>query len=336
VTSWQIQSAFVRAEIQSLGAMLGPAWFKLGAAEVQPFAIAPWADDSGDEYRSLPKLLQRMRGEWACVPFGMERPATDLPSDWQPDIVVPVNPHPHGWSSNAQWEASIITEESIELTLAYPPSHPVRVLRRSIRASDESPRLDISLEIEVRTPCTLPIGVHPTFRLPLTPRRALVGLGGAARAWTSPVPLEPLIARFRSDVRDVPVHQIPLIDGTEDITQLPLPYTAEEIVLVRACCGRALLSNLDERYAVTLLWDPDIFPACQLWLSNRGRTSYPWRGRFLALGIEPIRAAFDLGTGVSQNRLNPLWRAGVPCAVSLSPTQPLETCYAIQVAKLDR
>ena len=72
MTNWTIQSQFVQAQVQSLGAMLGPAWFSIGGRTVQPFAIAPWAEDSGPEYRQLPNLLKRLRGEWACVPFGIE------------------------------------------------------------------------------------------------------------------------------------------------------------------------------------------------------------------------------------------------------------------------
>jgi hypothetical protein len=74
------------------------------------------------------------------------------------------------------------------------------------------------------------------------------------------------------------------------------------------------------------------YAAYQLWLSNRGRDAYPWDKRFLALGIEPVCAAFDLGTRVSQHRANPLWQAGVPCTVALAPSQSFETTYSIAVS----
>jgi len=334
MSTWIIQSCFVRAEIQSLGAMLGPAWFSIGNAEIQPFAIAPWSEDSGSEYEALPGIVQRLRGEWICVPYGIQRGDLDaLPLEWQPrgTTAVELDASPHGLSSNSHWQLSELSDDQIELVLEYPSSHPVKSVRRSIRASQARPELEMKLRIEARAPCDLPIGLHPTFRLPTVPRRASLQLGPRARAWTSPIPLEPQIARFQSDIRDVPLDRIPLGGSTEDITRLPLPYAAEETVLTRGHSGRAILTNLDERYAVTLSWDPDIFPACQLWLSNRGREIYPWNGRFLALGIEPICAAFDLGTAVSQNKSNPLWRAGSPCTVSLSQAQPFETTYSIAV-----
>ncbi len=334
---WTIESDHVRAVIQSQGAMLAPGWFKLGEREVQPFAIAPWSADSGPQYEALPKILQRLRGEWACVPYGIERAPGELPGDWEASDADPIEfaPEPHGRSSNAEWTLSHRTKDSIVLSLDYPDPHPVKRVERRITASSARPELELRLAIEARTSCAIPIGVHPTFRLPMAPHRARLEFGTGTLAWTSPVPLEADIACFRSDVRKTSLDRIPLTDGTTDITRLPLSYSAEEIVLTTGHSGRATLTNLDERYTVTLAWDPGIFPACQLWLSNWGRHAYPWNNRFLALGIEPIRAAFDLGTRASRNRSNPLWKAGIPCTMELSPASPFETAYRIGVMAVD-
>ena len=334
MTTWTIQSGFVEAQVQSLGAMLGPAWFSVGGRKVQPFAIAPWANDCGAEYQRLPGLLKRLRGEWACVPFGIEGDGRRLPHDWLPIQGEPdPDSPPHGRSSNAQWQLAAVRSDRVELVLTYPEPHPVSLLRRIIRVSETLPKLDVSLLVEVRRSCELPLGVHPTFNLPDRPRQAMLALGGAPHAWTPPVPLACAIARFCSDVRGVPLDRIPLLNGgSEDITSLPLPYAEEEIVLVSGVSGEAVLRNLEDRYTVALSWDARVFPACQLWLSNRGRSAYPWNSRFRALAIEPVCAAFDFGTWVSRHRGNPLWRAGVPCTVSLSPDEPFETSYCIVVS----
>lgn len=333
MTNWTIESKFVKAQVQSLGAMLGPACFSIGGRTIQPFAVAPWEMDSGADYQRLPNILKRLRGEWACVPFGIERDDRRLPADWLPgEGAGDLEPLPHGRSSNADWELAGLWNDRIELILTYPEPHPVRLLKRTISASGIQPKLHVSLMLETREACELPIGVHPTFQLPVYPRRAILKVGVSAHAWTSPVPVEPEIARFCSDIRGVPVERIPLLDGgSEDITRLPLPYAAEETVLVPSVSGEAELRNLDERYTVALSWDPRIFPACQLWLSNCGRRDYPWNSRFRALAIEPICAAFDLGTRISKERGNPLWRAGLPCTVSLSPFEPFETTYEVAV-----
>src|SRR5512146_895052 len=116
MTTWTIQSKFVKAQVQSLGAMLGPAWFSIGGRIIQPFAVAPWGDDSGPEYLRLPNILKRLRGEWVCVPFGIEGGGRRLPRDWLP-IQAPADlePLPHGRSSNAEWQLAEIRGDRLEL-----------------------------------------------------------------------------------------------------------------------------------------------------------------------------------------------------------------------------
>jgi len=322
----------VRAEIQSLGGMLGPAWFSLGDREVQPLAVAPWSDEVGPQYEKLPPLLRGLRGEWPCVPFGTAEPRPDLPRDWSPDkngSVGYIDPDLHGYGSNARWELMHLEPARIQLVVEYPQTHPIRRLVRTITASQESPTLEISLLVQSREACDLPIGVHPTVRLPDSPRMASLDFGGSPRAWTAPTQFEPGISRLKSDVRNVLLTQLP-----EDITRLPLEYPTEELVLVVGHHGSAKLTNRVEAYSMSLSWDPAVFPSCLVWLSNRGRDYYPWNGRFLGLGIEPIRAAFDLGAAVSRSRSNPLWRSGIPCTYSFSPAQDLETTYSITVTEL--
>ena len=328
--SWSIQSRLIRAEIQSLGGMLGPAWFRLGDREVQPFAIAPWSDEVGTEYDKLPPLLRRLRGEWPCVPFGMAEPRPNPPHDWMSDASASggyMDPDLHGYGSNAHWKLMRLESTRIQLAIEYPEPHPIRRLVRTITASEESPALAISLLVKSREACDLPIGVHPTVRLPDGARTASLDFGGAPRAWTTPTPFEPGISRLKSDARNVLLTQLP-----EDVTRLPLDYPTEELVLVVGHHGSARLTNHVERYSVSLSWDPEVFPACLLWLSNRGRDYFPWNRRFLGLGIEPIRAAFDLGTAVSRSRSNPLWRSGIPCTYSFSPEKDFETTYSIAVS----
>src|SRR5579871_6424563 len=104
--TWTIAGRCVRAEVQDLGAMLGPAVFTVGDRTVQPFAIAPWADDPADRLASLPPLLRRLRGEWPCVPFGMPEPRRDLPDAWMAGLGrdEPVgDDQPHGAPSNSVW-----------------------------------------------------------------------------------------------------------------------------------------------------------------------------------------------------------------------------------------
>ena len=89
---------------------------------------------------------------------------------------------------------------------------------------------------------------------------------------------------------------VPMADGSlRSFSRLPLPFDTEELLLVTGHKGIARLTNRAEGYRVVIEWDPGVFPSMLLWISNRGRQYAPWSGRFLALGVEPVCAAFDLG-----------------------------------------
>ncbi len=318
--------------------MLGPAWFRLPHGDVQPFAVAPWSDDSGPAFDALPRVIQRLRGEWPCIPFGLPDDGQALPPKWRPSIAKTVlDPYLHGFGSNEVWENDHLTEDSITLIIEYPAYHHVRQLRRTVRVESSRPAISCSLTIEVREPCALPIGLHPTFRLPQRPRgAALEFAGGAARCWTMPTQPQPGVSVLAPGRSDVPLSAVPLAaSGSEDLTRLPLPYETEDIVLVTNPGGAVRLSNDAENYAVSLWWDEAVFPTCQLWLSNRGRAAYPWCNRFLALGVEPLAAAFDLGVATSCRPDNPLWNAGLACTVQFSPDHPLHIEYEISVEAID-
>jgi len=194
MTIWTIQSQFVKAQVQSLGGMLGPAWFRIGARSVQPFAVAPWGDDSGPEYLELPNILKRLRGEWACIPFGIEDESRPLPRDWLPvQPLVGVDPLPHGRSSNAEWQLADIWGDRLDLILTYPEPHAVRLVKRRVSASGREPRLNISLAIEVRRPCELPIGTRYRCRGIREPSRSV--------SYGSRIAAEAIIRRARASKR---------------------------------------------------------------------------------------------------------------------------------------
>jgi hypothetical protein len=321
--------------------MLGPAWFRVGDRRVQPFAVATWANDDDCQVQSLPAILRQLRGEWPCIPFGIPMRRSGLGSEWLPESRgAPkfADVDPHGFSSNAHWQCINQVPGQITVALDYPRGHPIRRVTRTAVASAHSPVIELILRIDARSTAELPIGLHPVFRLPEIARSANLRFGGETRVWTSPVPLEPDIARLQTNVRGAQLSHIPSSGdrgvATEDLTRLPLDGLAEELILVLGHAGCATLTNTLEEFSTILRWDPELFPGCMLWLSNRGRGYYPWNHRFLGLGIEPIRSAFDLGTRISQNRRNPLWQSGIPCTYSFAAAKTLETRYSIAVAEV--
>ncbi|MCR9136486.1 MAG: hypothetical protein NXI27_10860 [Alphaproteobacteria bacterium] len=337
--TWTIEWDGGHGQIEPLAGMLGPVWFSLPSGRsIQPFAIAPWSDDDTPEHDELPPILKRLRGEWPCVPFGVPDARTDLPGHWLEGLDTGRNPPDdfiHGFSSNHDWELVTAKPGAITIKIDYPETHPVRRLTRTIRGHAGRAQLDISLKIETRQRMALPVGLHPVFALPASSGGAVLEFSGLGSVHSYPVDTEAGVSVIEPDQRAEGLDGLKVkAGGTLDASRLPLPHAAEELLLVEGHGGRAILRNEDEGYQTQLTWDESVFPSCLLWISNGGRTAYPWNGRFNAIGIEPVAAAFDLGHAHSLNDQNPLRRAGLETALHLSPDRPFETNYSIALSDL--
>ena len=316
--------------LETLGAMLGPTLFVLpDGRQVAPFHIAPWFE--GDEAASEPGILQRLRGEWPCVPFGAAslRPARD---GWPAsDPAGEPDPFPHGYGSNHHWRWLDAPEGELALAIDYPPAHPIAGLRRWVRPVDGQSALDFGLVIEPRRDCTLPVGLHPVFRLPPTPGAAWLKVTAAA-AYTFPGQVD--ASAILAPGRTAPDwHAIPLADGgVLDPASLPLAHRTEDLLQLAQAGGHAELHNLAEDYRVRLDWNAGHFPDLLLWFSNRGRQHRPWNGRHLAVGVEPVCSAFDLGTRISASP-NPINARGTPTSHAFEAGKVLETRYRVTVER---
>lgn len=322
--------------VSVVGAMCGPANFTLDDGRVvQPFAVAPWSDnpDGDPRYDLLPPLLRRLRGEWACIPFGAPQTRDDLPTEWTPEGEPGFNDgYFHGPSSNLPHEVASEEYGAISFVLDYPDEHPIARVRRSIRGVPGRAMLEFGLEVEARRTVSLPIGIHPTLRLPDTPGRATLQIAGKGQVHTFPTDAEPGISRLAHGVVADDLSGVPNLDGGKmDLTSLPLPVATEELVLVAPVSGRATLTNNVERYRIDLRWDPAAFPLVNLWLSNRGRSAYPWNGRHLALGIEPVSAPWDLGAAVASSPTSPLRARGLNTSTTFTAGQTWSTRYSVEI-----
>lgn len=318
------------AEIHSLGCMLGPVTFVLDdGRQVSPFHVAPWVNEDGLERH--PAILQNLRGEWPCVPFG----AADLgqlTGEWQNDI-EPSGEHPHGFGSNTPWTLNKLAGPCVIGEIDYPASHPVKSLRRAISGVKNQASIQLSLEIDMRKDAHLPIGLHPVFRLPESIGAMELIPGTYKEVWTYPGDTggETL---FEKNARSSHLHAVPLQDGqTIEAHRLPFEEPSENLLLLTETDGQILLRNWEEKYQVELVWQKDHFPSLMLWMSNYGRQSEPWNGRHLALGVEPVCSAFDIGEGLS-NAKNPLAQAGYKTSLFLLKNQIWKTEYCISVSAL--
>ncbi|HEX9448082.1 MAG TPA: hypothetical protein VF920_08880, partial [Dongiaceae bacterium] len=169
LTTWKLPWAHGEAELQSLGGMLAPVVFRLAdGRSFQPMQVAPWTEEAGTD--ALPAILQRLRGEWPCVPFGRDDRPTDLPVNWiARDSVKPDAVWSHGYGSHHHWHLVEQGADRLRIAIDYPETSPIARLEREIIADPAAAALDINLTISVRRAVTLPVALHPTFRLPRDP-----------------------------------------------------------------------------------------------------------------------------------------------------------------------
>lgn len=315
--------------VEPLGGMLGPTEFILpDGRRVAPFQVAPWANES--EWLDQPGTLRRLRGEWPCVPFGSD---ADRPTrgDWPGSRAsMTADPFPHGYGSNHVWRFDAPSPTHISLSIAYPGDHPIASLERRVSPNPGAPAIDFELFINARHDCDLPIGLHPCFRLPENPGALLIEAHPGKGSATFPVATDEssIFARGRFLDR---WNEVPLLDGSiMDVAHVPLSRDTEEVLQLLDMPGSASLWNTAEGYRVRLTWDPEHFPSALLWFSNRGRQMPPWNGRHLALGFEPVCAAFDLGTQISAAE-NPISKRGIATTRKFRAGEQFVTRYRLEV-----
>lgn len=318
-TLWHLRWQHGEAELQSLGGMLGPVTFKLaGDRPFQPLQVAPWATEP--QSAALPGILRRLRGEWPCVPFGRDDLPEDLPPEWT--AAAPTDHRTiwgHGYGAHHHWRLIAQGADFIRVAIDYPDPEPVIRLEREIRADPDQPALDITLTIIARRNITLPVALHPTFRLPQRPGSVTLEAIDFDQPVAYPVAAEPGISHLTPGSMPDGLTAMPGTDGDVDLTHLPLDVATEELLQLKNCRGPIVLHYRAENAHVSLDWDRHLLPDVMLWLSNGGRTAEPWRGRHYALGIEPVNGPFDLGQVAVPPASHPLAeRRGI----TLSPDQP--------------
>ena len=272
---WPVEWNRGRADVFAVGGSLHNLVLRVDNAEFAPLAEAPWQkrylrtpDDR------LPRHLQLLGGEWPCVPFGSSRH----------------DPVHHGHGADGEWTLIERDSNRVALGIDYPAGHPVKRLTREVRGLDSQPAIELSLAIEARKDCRLPIGVHPVFKLGESTRiSACVFEYGS----TFPRVFEPGVSmhlpgeNFASDGR------VPTAEVTVNVLSEP-SRAREELVELFNTGGAVELAYPEEGMVACLEWDRDVFPHCMLWISNTGRAAEPWNNQFRGLGVEPVNSYFDI------------------------------------------
>jgi hypothetical protein len=320
--------------VESLGGMLGPTSFILpDGRQIAPFQIAPWANEPLTA--DVPGVLQRLRGEWPCVPYGSDIDRSAIAGWPASHASRTVDTHPHGYCSNHLWRFEEVSGDTISVAIDYPSAHPIRRLERRVCAVSDRAAINFELRIEARHDCRMPIGLHPCFRLPTIPGAMQIELPQSASSMSYP-------SAFDRSSLFAPGQLAPqwnLVHGSDgnvlDVSRVPFAQHTEDLLQVLGVPGQASLWNASEGYRVRIEWNSEHFPSVMLWYSNRGWQTAPWNGRHLAIGLEPICSAFELGQQISAAE-NPISARGVATARSFRSGEQFVTRYRIGVEPAER
>ena len=324
-------------EIDTLGCKMLPT-FNLDGQKVKPLHEPEWLEDESSQFNSLPGILQNLKGEFPCVPFGINSPVEELKHDWQSSYSEKpyVVNEPHGYCSNKNWELIDKNSNKLEFKINYPENDLVDYLTRSIQVNDNDPNQIIcNLQIYVKEDCELPIGLHPMLRIPKNKSKIKIISGNFKFGLNYPglVLKDKTLGAIGKEFSSL--EKVEGFDGKyKDLSQPPFDGNFEDLFQLCGVDGKMSLENYEENYKFDFVWNPNHFNSVLMWVSNKGREEYPWNSNHVTIGFEPITSAFGLSTHVSTNSNNPIVKRNIPTAIKLYKNKPLVTEYSFSICKL--
>lgn len=288
-----------------------------------PLAVAPWREEELPE--TIPGHLRALRGVFPCLPFGVAPGPREAGAGWREFIDSVVPDPPHGAAANGLWRRREGGGADI-VEIAYDHADgPILQERQSFRGDSQSASLTVDYRATVRQSVRLPFGYHVLVCWPLAPDTVELKPGAFAFGLTYPGIVEPGCMVVRPNAMFDALEAVPSASGgTVDLTRPAHAGPLEDVVQLCGIDGVFEVCYPSERSGLRITWDTRMMPSCLVWLSRFGLKEPPWNGRFTAIGIEPIAAAFDFAPEVSAGG-NPIARLGTSTAVELTPDRPLAT-----------
>ena len=323
--TWSLSNGLVELSVLEVGAQLGPVVFDLDGRKLSPMHLAPWSDEPGATH--LP-MLQNLRGDFFCAPFG----ANDLLGEEARD---------HGLTANGRWRQLARTETRLELELEGTVSG--ATVSKEIRLEPGQPVVYQRTILEGGSG-RLPLGHHAMLRAP-EGEQLLLSFSPFSWAGTPPRPVESDRDLGRS-LLEYPqqfesLERVSLAAAGEiDLSRYPALEASEEILMLTTSPNVQLAWSAAVATQSGWLWfalrPNTVLRSTMLWMSNGGRYYPPFSGRHLrVLGIEEVTSFFHLGHAASVS-LNDLSDRGVATSVRLSPGSRTVVDYAFGTVAVPR
>jgi hypothetical protein len=330
--SWRLASDVVEAFLTREGGKLGPVTFQLEGKRVQPFAIAPWAEEKLPP--DSPAVLHGLRGDFFCMPFGANA------RTWHGER------HPlHGESATGRWRVESARQDAGGAEMVATLKTRVRpgLIRKRLRLAAGQTVIYCRHELSGFSG-SMCLGHHAMLQFPEEEGSGHIALSPFRFGQVSPLPFESPAAGGYSALKiDAPFRslaKVPLAEGGfADLTRYPARGGFEDLVMVTARPARLAWTTVSfprQGWLWFALKEPRTLASTVLWHSNGGRHYPPWSGRHRGvLGLEEVTAYFAFGLAESCSP-NPLSRRGIPTSLRLDPQTTLGVNYVMGVTALPR
>jgi len=329
--SWRLASNEVEAFVTEMGGHLGPVTFERKGRKIRPYSVAPWAEETLDP--SLPPVLQVLRGDFFCLPFGGN--AKTFRGEKHPV---------HGETANVRWHF-----ESLERR------HDRTCLHLSLQTKIRPGRVDKRISLiegqnnlycqhrvsEMRGPMNL--GHHAMLKFPDAPGSGRLSTSRFTHGQVLPQPFELAeqggYSCLKPGAEFDSLEAVPMSNGEKaDLSRYPARRGFEDLVMLvsddQAPFAWTAVAFPRERFVWFALKDPRVLRETVLWISNGGRHYPPWNGRHVhVMGLEEVTSFFHHGLAESAGK-NSLSARGIPTCLRLEARAPLVVKYIMGLAKI--
>lgn len=324
--SFEFTTDEVDLNITKEGAQMAPVtFFPRSGSPVSPYYINPWCEEKKDH--SLPVLLQALRGDFFCLPFGGDNVTAAFSYDC------------HGPTANGEWRQVHRDARSLTIAMDFPDGKAHVQSRYATKQGHSAIYITNTVSgCNLRLPyghhCILDCSAY--LLLSTSPAkfgivtqesdtpafdgeyRALVGHGVFESMKQAP-------SRF-TDYPSFDLTEFPSREGFCDIVQMVNDPQAGEIGWSCAVCP-------DKGYLWYSIKKISDFPTTLFWMENKGRHGKPWSGRNVCIGIEDAMSCFAAGAAVSSVD-NELSQRGIQTARKFSEAKPVTVKIIEGVARI--
>ena len=279
-----IASDRVKAWITEAGGHMAPVVFSLASGPVEPFSVAPWSD----EFHDIPTILQVLRGDFFCLPFG----GNEKPYGSE---TYPI----HGETANRNWTLVNHGLDFLEMRMETKIRPGVVDKRVWVKPGQTAIYQRHTISDMCGPMC---FGQHAMVKFK---SKGQVSVSPFGFGQVFPDQFEnPILGGYSSlqpGAHFDQLDKVPANDGTTaDLSVYPVREGFEDLAMVYAQRGSEFAWSAvvfpDEQYIWFSLKDPRVLSGTILWHSNGGRHYAPWSGRHRqVLGIEEVTSYMHYG-----------------------------------------